>query len=116
MNAKEFVIEYLQTCDRKDFKSARSFVSDDVSYVSPIGSFDKAEPYFKYFEHVDLPKMDIKKVFVDGSDVCVLHELNFGTPPEPMLVCTWCHVDSGKIDSIRVVFDPRPWVQEQQSH
>ena len=63
MNAKGFVIEYLQTCDRKDFKSARSFVSDDVSYVSPIGSFDKAEPYFKYFEH-----LDIKKVFVDGSD------------------------------------------------
>jgi hypothetical protein len=64
---------------------------------------------------VDLPKMDIKKVFVDGNDVCVLHELNFGTPPAPMLVCTCCHVDGGKISSIKVVFDPRPWVQEQRS-
>jgi ketosteroid isomerase-like protein len=114
-SAKKIVIEYFETCDRKDFKSARTYVSDNVSYMSPIGSFDRAEPYFKYFEHVDLPKMDIKKVFVDGNDVCVLHELNFGTPPAPMLVCTWCHVDGGKISSIKVVFDPRPWVQEQRS-
>lgn len=55
MNAKELVIKYFETCDRKDFKSARNYVSDNVSYTSPIGSFDKAEPYFKYFEHVDLP-------------------------------------------------------------
>jgi len=55
-SAKELVMEYLETCDRKDFKSARSYVSDKVSYVSPIGSFDRAEPYFKYFEHVDLPR------------------------------------------------------------
>jgi hypothetical protein len=115
INAKEFVMEYLATCDRKDFKSARSYVSDNVSYISSIGSFDRAEPYFKYFEHLDLPKIDIKKVFVDGHDVCILHEFHFGTPPAPMLVCTWCHVDGGKIDSIKAVFDPRPWVQEQRT-
>jgi ketosteroid isomerase-like protein len=42
MNAKELVMEYFETCDRKDFKSARNYVSDNVSYMSPIGSFDRA--------------------------------------------------------------------------
>ncbi|HET7148132.1 MAG TPA: nuclear transport factor 2 family protein [Candidatus Nitrosopolaris sp.] len=114
MNAKELVLEYLATLDRKDFKSARSYVSDNISYVGSIGSFDGADPYFKYLEHLDLPKMEIKKVFTDGQDVCVLHELNFGSPPATMFVCTWCHVDDGKISSMRVIFDPRPWIEREQ--
>lgn len=41
------------------------------SYVGPtgMGSFDKAEPYLKYLEHLNLPKSEIKKVSVDGDDV-----------------------------------------------
>ena len=117
VNAKELVMEFLESCERKDFKSARSYVSDNMSYVGPtgMGSFDKAEPYLKYLEHLDLPKSDINKVFVDGTDVCILHELNFERLPAPMFVCTWYHVEDGKISSIKVVFVPRPYLQEQRS-
>src|SRR5437660_1384180 len=96
-SAKEIVMEFLAACERKDFKSARAYISDNVSYVGPtgMGSFDKAEPYLKYLEHLDLPKLEFKKVFVDGDDVCELHELNFDTLPAPMLVCSWFHVDDG---------------------
>jgi len=110
-------MEYIQACERRDFKSARSYISDNISYVGPtgLGSFDKAEPYLKYLEHLNLPKSDIKKVFVDGPDVCVLHEANFDTLPAPMFVSSWYHVEDGKISSLRVVFDPRPYLQEKRS-
>jgi uncharacterized protein YozE (UPF0346 family) len=121
-SAKEIVMEYLQAAERRDFKSARSYLKDNLSYVSPLNSFDRAEPYLKYFEHVDLPPLDIKKEFADSNDVCILHELTL--KPHPMIqkivpptgtsfVCTWFHVDDDdeKISSIRVVFDPRPFVQ-----
>jgi uncharacterized protein YozE (UPF0346 family) len=120
-SAKEIVMEYLQATERRDFKSARSYLKDNLSYVSPLNSFDRAEPYLKYFEHVDLPPLDIKKEFADSNDVCILHELTL--KPHPMIqkivpptgtcfVCTWFHVDDdGKISSIRVVFDPRPFIQ-----
>ena len=124
-SAKEIVMEFLQaiTGEHRDFKTARSYVKDNVSYVSPLNSFDRAEPYLKYFEHVVLPPLDIKKVFVDSNDVCILHELTL--KPHPMIqkivpptgtsfVCTRFHVDDdGKISSIRVVFDPRPFVQQK---
>ncbi len=73
---------------------------------------------------MDLPPLDIKKVFADGDDVCILHELTL--KPHPMIqkivtptgtsfVCAWFHVDDddGKISSIRVVFDPRSFVQQK---
>jgi len=30
INAKEFVMEYIQACERRDFKSARSYISDNI--------------------------------------------------------------------------------------
>jgi hypothetical protein len=111
-NAKEIVMEYLQTLiERRDFKSARSYVKDNVSYVSPLNSFDRAEPYLKYNESLHLPKPDIKKVFTDGDDVCLLYEMTLTTPPTTFPVSFWAHVDDGKISSIRLVFDPRPFIR-----
>jgi ketosteroid isomerase-like protein len=117
INAKEIVMEYLEAVQRKDFKSARNYVSDNMSYMGPVGfgSFNKAEPYFKYLEHLDLPKLEIKKVFADGHhDVCLLYELNYGTPPTTTFVSAWFQVYDGKISSIRLVFDPRPFVQQRK--
>src|SRR5262249_45731614 len=116
INAKELVMDFLESCERKDFKSARNYISDNISYRGPtgMGSFDKAESYLKYLEHLDLPKADIKKVFENGNDICEVHEMKFGTLPEPTFVCSWFHVDDGKISSIRVLFDPRPFLQEKR--
>lgn len=117
INAKEVVMEYIEAVNRNDFKSARSYVSDNISYAGPINSFDKAETYLKYLEHLVMNglRLDVKKVFADGDDVCEFHEVNLDTLPEPLLVCMWFHVDDGKISWIKIVFDPRPFLQEQRA-
>jgi hypothetical protein len=106
-------MEYMQALvKRRDFQSARRYISDNISYVSPLNSFDRAEPYLKYNEHLKLPPIDIKKVFVDCQDVCLLYEMNVGTPPVTVFVGAWFHMnDDGKISSLRLAFHPRPFVQ-----
>lgn len=114
-SAKEIVMEYFQAItERHDFKAARTYLKDDVSYVSPLNSFDRAEPYLKYNESLQLPKLDIKKIFADGDDVCILYEVTLTTPPATLFASAWVHVDDGKISSIRLVFDPRPFVQPRR--
>lgn len=114
INAKNIVMEYLQAAERRDFQTVRGYLRDSLSYVRPLHSFDGIEPYLKYFEHLKLPKFDYKKVFEDGNDVCLLYELKVGTPPVTSSVCLWAHVgDEGKISSIRVIFDPRPYIQQR---
>ena len=106
----DIVMAWQQGVERRDYQSVRGLLSDNISYVSPLNSFDGAEPYLKYLEHMNLPKFDIKKEFADSNDVCILHEYKIGTPPVTSLVCTWFHVDDdGKISSIRVILDPRPF-------
>jgi hypothetical protein len=108
-SARDIVMEYTQATERQDFQSARNYLKDNVSYVSPLNSFDRAEPYLKYNLHLyetgQLGKFDIKKEFADGNDVCILHEWN------SQLVSVWYHVDDDeKISSIKVIFDPRPFL------
>jgi hypothetical protein len=51
-SAREVVMEYTQATERLDFQSARGYLKDNVSYVSPLNSFDRAEPYLKYNLHL----------------------------------------------------------------
>jgi hypothetical protein len=112
-SAKEIVREFIQATERQDFQAARSYLSDNMTYVSPVNSFDRAEPYLKYNLHLyqtgQLVKFDIKKEFADSNDVCIIHELN------SQMVCLWYHVENdGKISSLRVIFDPRSFLQQRK--
>jgi limonene-1,2-epoxide hydrolase len=115
-SAKEIVMEFLQALQRKDFKTVRSYISDNISVVAPgpekLTSYNKAEPFMTYLEHANLPPFDIKKEFADSNDVCLLYEVTY-REPVTTFVCGWFHVnDDGKISSLRFVFDPRPLFQQ----
>ena len=43
-SARDIVMEYTQATERQDFKLAREYLKDNVSYVSPLNSFDRAIP------------------------------------------------------------------------
>jgi hypothetical protein len=109
-SARDIVLEFTEAMERRDFQAARGYLKDNVSYVSPLNSFDRAEPYLKYnlnlYETGQLVKFDIKKEFADSNDVCILHELN------SQLVCVWYQVDDdGKVSSVKVIFDPRAFLE-----
>jgi hypothetical protein len=108
-SARDIVMEYIQATERQDFQSARGYLKDNMTYVSPVNSFDRADPYLKYNLHLyqtgQLVKFDIKKEFADKNDFCTIHEYN------SQLVSVWYHVDDdGKISSIKVIFDPRQFL------
>jgi limonene-1,2-epoxide hydrolase len=109
-SAKEIVMEFIQALERKDFKTVRSYISDNISVLAP-GPFE----VMNYLEHADLPKLEIKKEFADTRDVCLLYEMNYREPPVTTFVCGWFHVgDDGKISSLRFVVDPRPLFQQKK--
>lgn len=56
-------------------------------------------------------KYKIKKVFEEGTDVCLLYDINMGGK-ETIFTCGWYHLKNNKIKSLKVVFDPRPVLEE----
>jgi len=102
---REVVMSFIKALNNEDFKTARSFVRDDMSFEGVLGSRAGAEAYFKDMERMKI-KYNIRKVFIDGGDVCLLYD--FTISKVSVFGCGLYHVDNGKINSLRVVFDPRP--------
>jgi len=70
-----------------------------------LGSRNGAADYFNDMEKMKL-KYDIKKVFAEGNDVCLLYDTVLSGVT--IFGCGWYHVEGDKINSLKVVFDPRP--------
>ena len=108
-NAKEIVLSCVKALNEEDFKTARKYMTEDFSFIGVLGSRDGAAAYFNDMEKMKL-KYDIKKAFVDGNDVCLLYDLTMSGVT--LFGCGWDHVTGDKIDSLKVVFDPRPILEQ----
>ena len=103
--AKAAVLSYIQAMGDRDYATARNYLGDNVRVQGPGGeAFRSPDEFLKMMEQ-QRGKYDIKKVFVDGGDVCLLYD--FVTPRVTTFFCSWYQVKDGKISSIQTVFDPR---------
>ncbi len=110
INARDIVLGFVEALNREDFRRARDFVSDDISFAGVLGSRHGADAYFSELEKMRL-KYDVKMVFAEGDDVCVLEDVTL--EKTPIFTCAWYRIAKGKIHSLRVVFDPRPLLKDK---
>jgi|SRR5688572_6520525 hypothetical protein len=107
-NAKEIVSQCMAAINNEDFENARKLVHADFKFDGVLGSREGAEAYFRDMEKMKL-KYDIKKIFADSDDVCVLYNLDMSGVS--VFCCGWYQVVQDKIKFLKVVFDPRPVLQ-----
>jgi hypothetical protein len=105
-NAKDTVLSFISALNNGDYDKAREYVSDNIVFDGVLGAATGADEYFSGLKPLQL-KYEIVKAFVDGTDVVVLYNLpRAGTQ---VFTVGWYKTDdSGKINFLKVVFDPRP--------
>lgn len=110
-NASQVVGDYQQALGKGDFVAARKLVRDDLLFQGPLDTFQSPEPYFEALKklHPIIQRIDMKKVFATGNDVCILYDMVTNTPAGTAFVCEWYQVKADKIASVRTVFDARPF-------
>ncbi len=107
-NPKAIVLAYLDAMNNHDFKAARGYLNNTLSATTPMGSCTTAEQFLKDAERTEAT-YKLKKVLADQSDVCLLFDTVTPKPPVPFLTCGWYHVQDGKINSVRLIFDASPF-------
>lgn len=108
--AKETVLLFLNAMNSENFEDARQYVKDDMKFIGVMGSRDNADAYFSDMEKMKF-KYEIKKAIGDNTDVAVFYDINMGK--HSIFSSGWYHVNHGKIEWFKVVFDPRPVLQPQ---
>jgi hypothetical protein len=102
---------FIQSIAAGEFAAARSYLDDHVVFEGPFDSFDNAEAYLAALRrlHPIVAGVEIRKVFADGDDVCVLYDLKTSGAAGSAFVCEWMAFRHGKIARVRAVFDARPF-------
>jgi len=112
LSAREVVMSYIKAMDSRDYAAARNYLGDSLLVKGPGGeAFRSPEEFLKMMER-QFGKYDIKKIFADGDDVCLLYD--FATQAVTTFFCSWYQVKDGKIISIQTVFDPRAFAAAQE--
>jgi ketosteroid isomerase-like protein len=102
--------EFFDAWTSKDFERARTLVHDDLSFEGPIDRFSDADSYLASLQQLSqiVTGVEKQKVFVDGDDVCVIYDLKTAPVPSSR-ICEWYRLRDGRIASVSVVFDARPF-------
>lgn len=107
-NAKDVVLSFIGALNDEDYKTARKFISDDFSFRGVMGNRDGGDTYIKDMGHMKL-KYKIKKTLGDGNDVSVFYDFTQSGTTLPG--CGLYHLEANKINSLSVIFDPRPLLE-----
>lgn len=98
-------MSYIKALDARRYEEALDCLEERVKIRGPAGeTFGKPLDFIEMLKKYQ-GKYDVKKVFVDADDVCVLYDLKTNGPT--VFMSSWYHVRDGRIDSIHTVFDPR---------
>jgi len=105
----ETVLAFQKAIGEKDFAAARKLLQDNLEFRGPLEAFHKADDYLHAIQTLSaiVEGVDILKVFEDGSDVSLFCDLK--TKVASSFVAEWYKVNDGKITSVRVAFDARPF-------
>jgi len=108
--ALEVVMAYQQAVGQEDFPAARKLLQDNLEFHGPIETLHKADDLIQSIRKLSsiVEGVEVKKVFEDGNDVCVLYDMKTKVAGTSF-ISEWFQVKGGKIASIRVVFDARPF-------
>lgn len=101
---REVVMSYIRALDGQFYDEALELLDEKVRIRGPAG-----ETFGKPLDFIEMlrkyrGRYDVKKVFADGDDVCVLYDLKTEGPT--VFMSSWYQVKGGKIVSVHTVFDP----------
>ena len=101
---------YFQAWQAHDFDTLRSLLTDDATFRAPLGRADDAETCVAGLRGMAqiVTDVDIQKMFVEDGDVMTWFELHTTVAP-PSPTANWMHTEDGRIKTIRVTFDARPF-------
>lgn len=114
----DVAVKYFEHWAKKDYDGSAAYLDEKLSFTGPIDKFDNAKDYIQSIRKLAtiIKEVKVKKTFTDGRDACFIYDLVTNTPAGTSPCAEWIHVEDGKVKSIRVYFDARPFAAMFEKH
>jgi ketosteroid isomerase-like protein len=110
-NQKDLALAYLEAVGRKEYREVEGLLAPDLAFKGPAMSRSTARDYIEALKKLGAihVRNDVKHVFVDGEDVCVIYDFVTDTGAGALPTIEWLKVVDGKIRAINLYYDRVPW-------
>lgn len=109
-DTKSVATDCLKAWTNGDFDTARSLIHDQITFAGPFGTAEGAEAYLaglRRFRDRGVRTVEIRRVFQDSDEACVIYDLVTDTPPGRIPTAGWYQLRDGEIVSVCAFFDAR---------
>ncbi len=107
----DVALKYFDHWSKKEYDASARYLDEHLSFTGPIDKFDNARDYIQVTHRLAqiITGVHKRKTFVEGNDVCFVYDLATNTPAGTVPCAEWIHAENGKVKSIQVFFDARPF-------
>jgi hypothetical protein len=102
---------YIEAVGQKQFEQVSNFLQPAVEFTLPGRTIQGVQAYISSLRKLGpiLLRNDVKKIFVDGNDACVIYDFVTDTSVGAVPSVEWLTIEDGRIRSIRLIFHSKPW-------
>ncbi len=107
MNPTEVARAYIDGCGAKQWDAVSALLAPSVTFSGPGNSVTGAPAYLAILKRLGgvWVRSDVKRVFTDGAEVCVIYDLVTDTAAGAVPIVEWLTVEAGRIASVTLFFD-----------
>jgi len=108
---KTLALAYLDAVSRKDLNKVQELLMPNLEFSGPSMSRSGAQSFIDALKRLAAihVRNDVKKVFVDDNEACVIYDFVTDTPSGSLPTIEWLQFEGGRIRSINLYYDRVPW-------
>ena len=110
-NRKTLTLEYLNAVGSQQYDKVEALVAPDVQFRGPSMTRTSAAELVAALKRLGAihVRNEVKRLFVDGDEVCVIYDFVTDTPSGALPTIEWLRFDGDRIRSIDLYYDRLPW-------
>jgi len=108
---KTLALEYLNAVATHQGRKVEAMLAPDLEFRGPARTITSAAEYVEALKRLGAihVRNDVKRVFVDGDEVCLIYDFVTDTPAGALTTVEWLRFDGDRIQSIDLYYDRLPW-------
>ena len=111
MDKKTLALTYLDAVAKQEFGTVERLLAADLQFRGPASTRTSAQDYISALKRLGAihVRNDVKRVFVEGDEVCVIYDFVTDTTAGALPVIEWLRFEGARIRSIDLYYDRLPW-------
>ena len=108
---KALALEYLEAVGQQRYDRVAELVASDLRVAGPATTRTSAQDFIAALKRLAVIHLrtEIKRVFVDGDEVCVIYDFVTDTTVGAVPAIEWLKFDGARIRTIDLYYDRLPW-------